>query len=65
MKTIYIHETHTIYADNGEVYLESDNGIIVFNADALFNDLPALAEMALNERKKQEKYIINQIKKIK
>tara|TARA_R110002020_G_scaffold12157_3_gene44883 strand:+ start:392 stop:589 length:198 start_codon:yes stop_codon:yes gene_type:complete len=65
MKTIYIHETNTIYADNGEVYLESDNGTIVFNADTLFNDLPALAEMALNERKKQEKYIINQIKKIK
>lgn len=30
-----------------------------------FKYLPALAEMVLNERKKQEKYIINQIKKIK
>jgi hypothetical protein len=65
MKTLYIHESHTIYSSDGEVYLESDNGTIVFNADTLFNDIPALAEMALKERRKQEKNIINQIKKIK
>ena len=65
MESIYIHESHTIYSENGEVHLITDNKHIVFNADNLFNDFPELADMALKERKKQEKFIINQIKKIK
>ena len=65
MNSIYIHETHTIYSENGEVHLLTENKHIVFNADTLFNDIPSLADMALKERKKQEKFIINQIKKIK
>tara|TARA_B100000513_G_scaffold86626_1_gene36057 strand:+ start:445 stop:642 length:198 start_codon:yes stop_codon:yes gene_type:complete len=65
MDSIYIHETDTIYSENGEVHLLTENKHIVFNADTLFNDIPALADMALKERKKQEKFIINQIKKIK
>jgi len=65
MDSIYIHETHTIYSENGEVHLLTENKHIVFNADTLFNDIPALADMALKERKKQEEIIINQIKNIK
>ncbi len=65
MESIYIHETHTIYSENGEVHLLTDDKHIVFNADTLFNDIPALADMALKERKEQEKIIINQIKNIK
>ena len=53
MNSIYIHETHTIYSENGEVHLLTENKHIVFNADTLFNDIPSLADMALKERKKQ------------
>ena len=53
MESIYIHETHTIYSENGEVHLLTDDKHIVFNADTLFNDIPALADMALKERKEQ------------
>ena len=46
-KTIYVHESHTLWSDNGEVYLACDNGTVVFNADALFNDIANLAEPPL------------------
>jgi len=39
MKHTYIHETHTIWADNGEVYLQTENDTIVFNARNLLRDL--------------------------
>ena len=64
-KTIYVHESHTLWSDNSEVYLACDNGTVVFNADALFNDIANLAELALKERKKQEKYILKELTKIK
>jgi hypothetical protein len=64
-KTIYVHESHTLWSDNGEVYLACDNGTVVFNADTLFNDIANLAELALKERKKQEKYILKELTKIK
>ena len=54
MESIYIHETHTIYSENGEVHLLTDDKHIVFNADTLFNDIPALADMALKERKSKK-----------
>ena len=47
--------------------LLSNNTIlhIFFNADTLFNDIANLAELALKERKKQEKYILKELTKIK
>ena len=35
-KTIYVHEAHTLWSENGEVYLACDNGTIVFNACLLY-----------------------------
>ena len=64
-KTIYVHESETLWSGNGEVYLQCDNGTIVFNADNLFNDIPHLAALALKERKKQENEILELLTKIK
>jgi hypothetical protein len=61
-KSIYIHETITIWSDNGEIYLETDNGtVLVFNAETLFNDIPTIMTLALKERKKQEEMILELI----
>ena len=61
-QTIYIHETVTLWSDNGEVYLETCNGdILVFNAESLFNDIPTIMTLALKERKKQEKMVLELI----
>lgn len=64
-KTIYVHESNTLWSGNGEVYLECDNGTIVFNADTLFNDIATLAALSLKERKKQENEILELLTKIK
>ena len=62
MKSIYIHETETIWSDNGEIYLQTDNDtVLVFNAETLFNDIPAIMTLALKERKKQEEMILELI----
>ena len=62
MKTIYIHETITIWSDNGEIYLQTDNDtVLVFNAETLFNDIPTIMTLALKERKKQEEMILDLI----
>lgn len=58
MKTIYIHETITIWSDNGEIYLETEDNVLVFNAETLFNDIPTIMTLALKERKKQEEMIL-------
>lgn len=54
-KSIYVHETETIWSDNGEVYLETDNNIIVFNADTLFKDLPSIVSLCHKETLKSFK----------
>ena len=73
-QTIYIHETVTLWSDNGQVYLETRDGekgynTLVFNAEALFNDIPTLMTLALAERKKEEERILelmaNNLEKIK
>ena len=61
-KSIYIHETITIWSDNGEIYLQTDNDtVLVFNAETLFNDIPTIMTLALKERKKQEEMILDLI----
>jgi len=61
MKSIYIHETETIWSDNGEIYLQTKDNVLVFNAEALFNDIPSIMTLALKERKKQEEMILELI----
>jgi len=63
MKTIYIHETHTLYAHSGELHLCSDQGEVVFNMQNLFNDLPSITKLCIEEQDKNKNYILEQIKK--
>ena len=58
---IYVHESHTLWADSGELHIECDNGSIVFNMDALFNDLPSIVDYCLEHNLKNREYIINQL----
>jgi hypothetical protein len=63
-KTIYVHETHTIYADSGELHLCTENAEVVFNMKNLFNDLPHIIEYCLKEQEKNKKNILSEIKKL-
>ena len=62
IKTIYVHETVSIWSENGEVMIQTCNDdIIVFNGENLFNDIPSLMTVALKERRKQEEITLELI----
>ena len=64
-QTIYIHETITLYSEYGEVHIETCNGdTLVFRAEALFNDLPALATLCLKEIDANKKNILKELKEL-
>ena len=62
MKYTYIHETETIWAENGEIHLQTENDIIVFNASTLINDLDTITKLVFDEVKKEQKNIKKRIK---
>ena len=55
MKNIYIHETHTIYVDNGELHLINDKQNIVININTFIHDLPSIIYLCKKEYKKHNK----------
>jgi len=55
MKHTYIHETHTMFSENGEVHLVNDTNTIVFNARNLLQDLDSMLYLAIKQRKQRFK----------
>ena len=62
MKNIYIHETHTIYVDNGELHLLNDTHSIVINIDTFIHDLPTIVSLCTKEHKKTNKELYKRLK---
>jgi len=62
MKHTYIHETHTIWANNGEVYLQTENDTIVFNASNLLRDLEPMLYLTIKEVNKENKDLKDRLK---
>jgi len=62
MKHTYIHETHTIYSENGEVHLINDTNTIVFNARNLLQDLDTILHFSIKEVNKENKYLKDRLK---
>ncbi len=62
MKHTYIHETHTIWADNGEVYLQTENDTIVFNARNLLQDLEPMLYLTIREVNEENKDLKDRLK---
>ena len=62
MKHTYIHETHTIYSENGEVHLINDTNTIVFNARNLLQDLDTILHFAIKEVDKENKDLKSRLK---
>lgn len=69
LETIYIHETHTLMQDMGELHIVNDTHHLIFNCDTLFNDLPTIVKMVTEARQEQSKMIIDslidEVKKLK
>jgi len=62
MNNTYIHETHTIYSENGEVHLVNDNNTVVFNARNLLQDLNTILYYAIKEVDKENKELKNRLR---
>ena len=62
MKHTYIHETHTIYSENGEVHLINDNNTVVFNARNILQDLDTILHFSIKEVNKENKYLKDRLK---
>ena len=62
MKYTYIHQTHTIEAENGEVHLVNDTNTIVFNARNLLQDLDIILHFAIKEVNKENKDLKDRLK---
>lgn len=59
---IYIHETHTLWQEYGEVHILNDTHHIVWNADSLFHDLDGLMHFAIKARQSDEERFIEAMK---
>ena len=64
-KHIYFHDTHTIYASNGELLIEGEQGTVVFNMDTLVDDLPIIIEYCVKNIDKRKEQIYSEIEKLK
>jgi len=62
MKHTYIHETHTMFSENGEVHLVNDTNTIVFNARNLLQDLDSMLYLAIKEVNKENKDLKDRLK---
>jgi len=62
MKHTYIHETHTMFSENGEVHLINDNNVVVFNARNLLQDLDSMLYLAIKEVNKENKELKDRLK---
>ena len=66
-KSIYIHETHTLHTMNGELYMhygelsDGHDNVLVFNIDALYRDLPSIIKLCVEEKKKYDKILAEEL----
>ena len=58
----YLHETHTIYAIDGELHLLNDTQSIVINIDTFIHDLPSIVSLCTKEHKKTNKDLYKRLK---
>ena len=64
-KNVYIHESNSIFADSGELYIEADdNKTVVFNCSTLVQDLAIINDIVIKEAKKELSNNIQEIKSL-
>ena len=62
-KHTYIHDTHTMWCDNGELHVGFNNDRwLVWNTDDLFKDLSSMVSMVTKENTEMQKWYLDKIK---
>ena len=59
---IYVHETDSLWSNNGEVFISTENGLIVFNARNLLTDLDTILHLTIKEVNKENKELKDRLK---
>jgi len=62
MNNTYIHETHTIWSQDGEVHIQNDKNTVVFNARNLLHDLDSILYLTIKEVNKENKELKDRLK---
>jgi len=62
-KTMYLHDTHTMWAQDGELHLMNENNYLVINIRNLYFDLDHIIYLTKKEFNKQLKEQNKRIKK--
>ena len=64
MEYTYLDNTHTIFEENGELHLISDNNTVIINCENFYNDLPIIINYVLKARKERTKLIEKELIKV-
>ena len=62
MKHIYLNDTHTIFAENNELYLINDKQQLVINIDTFIKDLPTIIRLCKEQYTQSNIDLMNRIK---
>ena len=62
-ETMYLHDTHTMWAQDGELHLMNKNNYLVININNLYFDLDNIIYLTKKEFNKQVKEQNKRIKK--
>ena len=61
-KHMYVCETNSLHQSNGELYVEHENGLLVFDILNLFRDLPHWISLIKEGNKQYQEFINEQLK---
>jgi len=61
MEYVYLDNTHTIFSENGELHLISDDKTVVINCENFYNDLPYIVELIMKARQETTELIEEQL----
>ena len=57
MKYTYLPDTHTIFEQNGELHLISDEKTVIINCETFYNDLPIIIKYIMQAREERTELI--------
>ena len=57
MEYTYLYNTHTIFEENGELHLISDEKTVIINCETFYNDLPIIIKYIMQAREERTELI--------
>ena len=64
MEYTYLNDTHTIFEENGELHLVSEDKTVIINCENFYHDLPIILKYVMQARSERTKLIEKELKQI-